>query len=820
MIKKIIFPGGLIAATVCLIAGVSSCQKVKQIKTVGMNLLVITLDTMRADRIGAYGYEKAETPHLDDLARKGIMFENCYTPVPLTLPAHCSIFSGRYPLGHRVRDNGTFFLSESETTLAEMMRDSGYDTYAVISSFVLLSKFGLDQGFSAYDDSLDTGELLRNFYSEITADMVYQKFNQWLDKKDHQKFFAWVHFYDPHAPYTPPNPYRRGESLSDLYDGEVAFMDVYVGKIIEDLREKDLLESTLVIVVGDHGEAFGEHREFGHSVFCYEENLRVPLIFYNPNLFPQGGAIKSRVNLIDIVPSVLEMFGLDIPSGIQGKSFVPVMGNREGKEKRAFYVESMYGKESMGWAPLTGIIDGVHKYISLPEPELYDLSADPQEKNNLFSQKTETARSLDENLKSMVMEYSVTGGDSRRELTDEDRRRLESLGYISSFSGRQGDVLDPKEGILLQERFNEVNNEIERGNLDQAEAELKNLAARNQEIKMPQYYELLAKVYGMKSDPQEEISIWKEAVEVFPRNSQFKVTLGFKLFQLGRLEEAEQLARQIMDTDDNSSQGSILLGSIEEKRQNFKEALEHFEKASNLEPNNVQLKISLARSLAGVGQQERAWSICREILDDETIAGIQKNAVVLSSVGILLTEMDRFDQALQALRQASSLDESNPQTWNYLGVIYYRKNDFDQALRAYQKAVELDPGFASALNNLGALYLSRFLELEDHSLITKALDAFDRAIERDPHLASAFNGRASAFKFANRINEAIQDWKRALELQPNFVDVYFNLGITYLQAGKKSEALRILSTCKEKYYNQLPSSEQGRLERLIAEASR
>jgi len=701
-----------------------------------------------------------------------------------------------------------------------MMKDGGYDTYAVVASFVLLAKFGLNQGFSIYDDSLNADELLHNFYSEITADLVYDKFNRWFQNREQQKFFAWVHFYDPHAPYAPPDSYRKGDSLSELYDGEVAFIDVYVGKIIADLREKDLLENTLVVIAGDHGEAFGEHREYGHSVFCYEENLRVPLIFYNPRLFPQGLLVKSRVNLIDIVPTLLEIYGLDIPSAVQGKSFARLLKGKEEKKKRSFYVESMYGKESLGWAPLTGIIDGAFKYISLPEPELYDLSADPREKTNIFAEKTDAARSLDEKLKSFVLEYAVSGGDSRREMTAEDRRRLESLGYVSSFSGKSGKALDPKKGILLQGRFNGVNSEIEKGNLDIAEAELKRITAQNPDVKMPQYYELLAKVYEMKPDPQRVVITWKEAVDVFPENLQFKITLAFKLFQMGRTEEAEALGREIVEADEKSSGGFILLGSIEEKKDDFKEAVENFEKALRLEPNNVQLKISLARSLAKENEQEKALVICREILGNETITGNPDYAGVLSKVGILLIEMNKVDQALKVLSKASSMDESNPETWNYLGVVYYKQNDFDRALKAYQKAVELDPKFASAFNNLGALYLRRFLEQKDPSIMAQAIGVFNRAIEHDPWLASAYNGRASAFNFSHRTNEAIRDWKKALELQPDFIDVYFNLGITYLQAGNKSEALQVLNRCKEKFYSRLPPSEKGRLNRLIAEATR
>jgi len=661
-----------------------------------MNLLIITLDTMRADRIGAYGYPRANTPHLDDLAKNGIMFTDCYSPVPLTLPAHCSIFTGRYPIGHRVRDNGTFFLNESEITMAEMMSEKGYDTYAVIASFVLLAKFGLNQGFSVYDDALNVNELVHNFYSEITADVVYAKFKQWFKNRKERKFFAWVHFYDPHLPYNPPGEYRSDKGgLSDLYDGEVAYTDAYVGKIIQDLENNDTLDNTLVVIVGDHGEAFGEHQEYGHSVFCYEENLKVPLIFYNPRLFPEGFRVENRVSLIDLMPSLIEMYRLDTPPAVQGKSFAKMLAGKQERGERFFYIESMYGKESLGWAPLTGIIDGPYKFISLPEPELYDLEKDNKERNNLVSIKKDIVEALDEKLKKIMLEYSTSRrGNARRKLTAEDRRRLESLGYVSSSSPGTNTALDPKKGIVLQSLFNDANKLIEEGRLDLAEAALKDIAARNPDFQMLQYYELTAKVYEMKSDTRAVIDTWKKAVEVFPANNQFKITLAFKLFQMGRTEEAEALGREIVQTDDKSSRGYILLGTIEESRGDDPKALAYFEKALGLEPNNVQLKLSLARSLAKNNQQKRALAMCQAILDDETITDDPANAEILSKIGILFTEMNRVEQASQVLLNAAAMDNSSPETWNYLGVVYYRQNDFDRALRAYQRALELDPGFA------------------------------------------------------------------------------------------------------------------------------
>ncbi len=821
MIKKFIFPLGIIIAAVMSAAVVDANPAGERLSAADMNLLVITLDTMRADRIGAYGYTRAKTPHLDDLAQKGIMFAECYSPVPLTLPAHCSLFTGRYPLGHRVRDNGTFLLSDTETTLAEILASEGYDTYAVIASFVLMAKFGLDQGFSAYDDSLDANELLRNFYSEIPADAVYAKFRQWFRKRNGNRFFAWVHFYDPHLPYEPPAGYRNlGDSPSDLYDGEVAFADVYVGKIIQDLESQGVLSDTLVVIAGDHGEAFGEHQEYGHSVFCYEENLKVPLIFFNPGLFSEGSVVEERVCLVDIMPTLLEMLNEDIPPTVQGRSFAGMLSGKKEKKERSFYIESMYGKETLGWAPLAGIIDGPYKYISLPEAELFDLENDSEERTNLFSTRKNLAGEMDEKLKKIMLEYATTQGSVRRELTPEDRRRLESLGYISSSSPGASRTIDPKKGIVLLNRFNSANNLIEKGLMAQAETELKNISAENPGIKFLPYFELMAKIYEAKPDSQEVVDIWKEAVEAFPANDRFKFSLGFKLLQVGRLDEAEEIGIEITKIDEKSSRGFILLGRVEEGRGDHRKALTYFEKAMSAEPNNVQLKLSLAHSSMKNGLQEKALKICQALLEDRAVADDPDNAGVLAKIGIIFIEADRIGQARQALLDAVAKDDSHAEAWNNLGIVYYREKNYPKAVEAYEQATQLDPKFASAFNNLGTVYLRSFLEQKDRELVPKAIAAFDRAIQNDSRLASAYNGRASAFKFTNRPDEAIRDWKQAMELQPDFVDVYFNLGITYLETGNKAEALQVLNSCKKRFYGRLSANDRGRLDRLIAEATR
>ncbi len=370
----------------------------------------------------------------------------------------------------------------------------------------------------------------------------------------------------------------------------------------------------------------------------------------------------------------------------------------------------------------------------------------------------------------------------------------------------------------MQDQFNLVNSEIEKGNFEFAEAELKRIAAQNPDIKMPQYYELMSKVYENKQNHQGLMNIWKEAIAIFPMNNHFKISLAFQLLQTENIDEAEILGMEIVESDDKFTKAYILLGNIEEKRNRIKKALEYFEKALSQESNNVMIKISYARLLIKDNNHHLAMKICREILNDDSITANSKNADIVSKVGIMLTEMNRNDQALQVLLNASAMNEMSVETWNYLGVVYYRKKEYEKALESYQHAIELDPKFAVAYNNLGTLYLRMFLEKRNPEMIAESMDSFDRAIKIDPQLASAYNGRGSAFKFSNRVSDAVRDWKKALEIKPDFIDVYFNLGVTYLQAGNKDEALKILDLCKKRFYDRLPSKEQGRLDRLISEA--
>jgi len=516
----------------------SNAAKIPGYKNSDINVLLITLDTTRADFIGIYGHRDIKTPNIDRLGKKGVMFQNCYTPVPITLPAHCSIFTGKYPVGHNVRINGKYRLAKDEATLTWILKKKGYHTYACIASYVLMAKFGLNQGFDIYDDFLGGDKMHVNFKSEIPANFVYQKFKQWFQKNYTKKFFSWIHFFDPHKPYRPPAEYiKKGSEKDKLkrYAGEIEFVDKYVGKIINDLKSAGVMNKTMVVIAGDHGEAFGEHQEYGHAIFCYEESLKVPLIFYNERIFGNH-LIKNRVSLVDIMPTILDLLNMEIPAEVQGNSFVPMLHGDESESLRTFYFESMYGKEEMNWAPLTGIVADNYKYISLPQSELYNLKLDRYEKNNILKKEFKTAKEYDKKLRELILKYSNTASaeKSRRKLSGTDIQQLKSLGYISAFSSNnKGSApIDPKQGILFDNKLKAIAEQIEEGGkLEPIEKELKELTSEKSRIRNPIAFTLLYKIYLQKKNLTSALKTLDEGLKIYPDYVQFRFFLANHFFK-------------------------------------------------------------------------------------------------------------------------------------------------------------------------------------------------------------------------------------------------------------------------------------------------
>jgi len=614
----------------------------------GHNLLLITIDTLRADRLGSYGYQNALTPHLDRLAHGGVRFESCYSSVPLTLPSHTTMFTGRYPFTTQVRQNGVHFVDENEITLAELFRDIGVNTSATVAAYVLTSKFGLDQGFDVYEDSLRMGDLFR-FFSRIRGDEVYKRFSRWLQANGNDRFFSWVHFYDPHLPYEPPEPFRQQFS-GDPYDGEIAFVDFQIGKILEDLEELNLLDNTLIVVTSDHGEAFREHVEEGHGLLCYEQTLRVPLFFFAPGRLPAGEVVTERVALIDLMPTLVDLFDLEPPDGMQGRNLVGLLLDQGDWQIRSIYFESLAGVKEKGWAPRTGLIAEDHKFIKVPQPELYDLAADPGETANLFQQNKDIAGRLDSQLQELLLSREGERRAAERELSEEDRRHLSALGYLGSTSARSAGLIEPKRGIQVDMDLRAIRADLDRGDIDRAESALESVLAANPDIDTSDFYELRYRIEEAKQNEAAAIAALEEGIERFP-DSALIFTLAYYHRQLGNLDEAERLCGVLLESQPRFSQAISLLGMIAEDRGDLRRALELFEQAKELEPSSVPLRVKIADTQVRLGELGRGIQmydtlLSAGVLDDEA-ESLYKAATVNLMGGDLERAEDLFQKGLE-----------------------------------------------------------------------------------------------------------------------------------------------------------------------------
>ncbi len=395
------------------------------------NLVFITIDTLRADHLGCYGYRQIKTPNIDALAGESTRFEHAFTPVPVTLPAHTAIFTGTYPMRSGMHDFAANKLSPDQPTLASVLQQHGYATGAVIGSAVLDSRFGLNRGFDFYYDHFDFSRLDEANLDamERPGDQVTNVALDWLGKRGSKPFFLWVHLYDPHYPYHPPEPFAA-EYKNKPYDGEIAFADAQVGRLTAYLKSNGLYRNTMVVLTGDHGESLGEHGEQTHGFFIYNATLHVPVIVHVPG---QGAAKTSSepVSLVDLMPTVLHAMNLESPADVQGNNMV----GTGSPSADGVYSESFLPRLHFNWSELRGIENTRYHFIDSPRPELYDLSKDAGETQNLIASKNAVSQEMRAKLQGVIQQYSA--GQELAQKTGLDpvlMERLKSLGY-AGFSG-------------------------------------------------------------------------------------------------------------------------------------------------------------------------------------------------------------------------------------------------------------------------------------------------------------------------------------------------------------------------------------------------
>jgi arylsulfatase A-like enzyme/Flp pilus assembly protein TadD len=610
------------------------------------HIVLISIDTCRADYLGCYGYDRPTTPNIDKLSKQAILFENVISPVPVTLPAHCSILTGTIPAYHGVHNNSDYKLGESNLTLAEILGENGFATGAVISAFVLDSQFGLDQGFDSYNDHFE--EPVRNllYFSERRGAEASRFAAEWLEKHKDEKFFLFLHYFDPHIKYNPPEPFAS-EFADNLYAGEIAYTDYCIGRVIEKLKELGLYDSTLVIVTGDHGEMLGEHGEETHTYFIYQSAIKVPLIFKLPSQ-TEPKKIGHLVGLIDITPTVCSLLGAESPPHVQGKDLSPYFAQRQVvSEERYLYCESLTPTRYDA-SPLLGVVTNQFKCIRTTRSELYDIVDDPAETKNFIDQQPNRARILQDRLEQILEQTARKDSSSSKiELDEQALKRLESLGYmageISEDFKLDKSKDDPKDLIDFHNTYTSVSDLILQKEYEQAEGFCQKLASQRPQVY--QIYVLMASIAREQQDFDRAVLHLKRAIEIRPDVAKLQNHLGTILSEQGRFEEAAEHLQESLQIEPDQLAVHHELAAVFYKQRKFDRAIGHLNEALRLKPDSVKTLSRLGDAYAEKGNFAQASNYFQQALGVNPSDGENR-----SKLARALLLQDRREEAIEQLK--------------------------------------------------------------------------------------------------------------------------------------------------------------------------
>jgi arylsulfatase A-like enzyme/Flp pilus assembly protein TadD len=645
-------------------------------------LLFITLDTTRADRLGCYGYSEAATPTLDRLAAAGVRFDRAYSPAPLTLPAHTSVFTGLYPPEHGLRTNGRGRLDEKLATLPALLQEVGYDTAAFVSSFVLDHRFGLGRGWTKYDDGQlsQTPSELDALQRQRGAREVVDAALDWFGRRGSQPFCLWVHFYDPHFPYDA-HADEFGERFRDRpYDGELSAVDVQIARLLKAIESAGQRENTWVIVLGDHGEGFGDHVERTHGYTLYDSTQRVPLLMEWPGHIAAGQEVKEPVSLVDLLPTVLEQLRLRQPSDLKGRSLVPAFTGKPLDERPCYGMTDDPFLQN-GWSPLRSLVAGRWKFIRTKQPELFDLQADPGETRNLYATEPDEAARLDKLLAEFEAKL-VERTAKPVQLTPREQKALESLGYLGGRRTPDAADLrnapDVKEMLPFEVAAQEALDTLCAGDVAQAISLFRTIVADSpthipsrvflgealeqagrvdealvfyhEALKLkPDHVDALTHVgvaRAAQGHPEESLTYFDEALRFSPEATSARYNLALVLMRLGRTDEAQQQLEETLRQDDAflNAHGALANVFIEQGRTT--KAIPHLRREVEINPRAWESRVNLAALLA-----EREPKAAEEwLIEADTIS--PKNPKVLYNRGAFLLLRNRPREAVPYLEQA------------------------------------------------------------------------------------------------------------------------------------------------------------------------
>jgi choline-sulfatase len=645
----------------------------------GTPVLLITIDTLRADHLQCYGYRRVQTPAINELAAQGVRFANAFTEVPITFPSHTVILTGTYPMWNGARDFTSPPLSPRVGLLAQAFERHGYRTAAFVSAFVLDSSWGLARGFQTYDDRFAPQQYQTRNPGNIErpADVTVDHVLAWLKEGDFGRpgarpFFVWVHLYDPHSPYDPPEPFRS-RYAGHPYDGEIAYADSQLGRLFDFLRRAGLYDRSLIVLLADHGESLGEHGEREHGFFIYDATLHIPLIVKPPRGEAPPHVVSAPVGEIDVAPTVLDLAGIHDPlrRQFQGSSLASVVLGKGAAPARRIYAETYYPRDSFGWSPLRSITTARYHYIQAPRPELYAWPADPGETHNLYAQHQALSAALRGELQEIEQRFTphkalnASGGPPLSPATVE---KLKSLGYIAysapAAPAASGALPDPKDRLKVYQAILRAEDLSAAGRLDESNQILQALTAQEPHLYLIPF---------MQAENAAHARQWSSAEQHFL--ACLKLNPSFDQAIIG-------LARAYL----NEGRGDA--------------ARPWLELAVHQNPHNFLAFYALGLTAREQGRNQEAYEeFTRSVKEKPDFPLAQEQ------LGILLVEMKRYAEAVGPLSKAAQLDPQNAVVANFLGTSYANSSQPSRAVEAYRQALSLKPDYTAARLNLAFAYL-------------------------------------------------------------------------------------------------------------------
>lgn len=682
------------------------------------NYILISVDTLRADRVGCYGFTYVETPTMDLFARRGVKFDDCTAVTPLTLPSHTSLLTGTYPTFHGVRDNGGFLVPQQIETLAEIMLKNGYQTSAFVAAYVLDSKWGLNQGFDFYFDRFDLSKFKTISLGQVQrpGHEVIEEVIPWLDEHKDEKFFTWIHLYDPHTPYEPPPPY---DSLypNRPYLGEIAYTDSQLARVWQYLEENNLVDNTVLVFVADHGESLGEHEESTHGFFIYQEGVHVPLIFITPFSELQGLSRASAVSLVDVMPTILDLAGIAIPSQVQGRSLLSLFSHEQPDSHSIAYSETYYPRFHYGWSELKSLQDGRYKLIMAPELELYDLQNDPDESQNLVDVQAGEARRLMRDLEAFIEESSQNAYELDYSNMDEDTRaKLAALGYIgtftdsSSLSGRQ--LGDPKEKIVVFNRLGEARELGLQERFEEAVQIIKEITTSDPDV-IDAYF-TLGNLYFKWGKLQEALESFQHVLNMKPDDAFTVINIANSYIRMNKLEQAENFLQSQVEKLSPDSQVFFIMGNIYNAQKKYDQAIVYYKKCMDLNPASASAYNALGGIYVIQGEHEEAERYLGKAIElNPKLRDLHYNYAQLQEAkGDLRAAVSAYLQELE------NIPHNFRASFN-LSRLYRIQGKVAEEQKLLEKTIENNPNFPLSYFYLARIFLNRKEKYQDALALVK-----------------------------------------------------------------------------------------------------